>query len=137
MNVHHAVGYSSLGAVAIAIIVGLFLVGSPEEQRLLGLDRQRLADLRGLVRAVESYWEDNSALPTQLEELVDGRRLSRLPLDPATNVAYEYRATDANGYRVCANFSVPSADDTSEDFWFHAAGRHCYSFDLSAIERIE
>ena len=134
MNLHRTAAYGSLGVVAVAVIAGALLVGSPEEQRLLRFDRQRVTNLQLLVRALDSYWEDNLTLPTPLDELVDGRRLSRLPLDPTTDIAYEYQITGANAYRLCADFSRPSADNASDDFWSHATGSHCYSFDLSTTE---
>ena len=131
MNVQRVLAWSSAAAVAAAVAAALWIAGSPAEQRLLRLDEQRLSDLMRLTRALDAYWQENERLPARLDELVDGRRLSRLPADPAGGAAYEYRVAAPAEFELCAEFSRPSTDDTPvQDFWHHEEGRHCYAFDL-------
>ena len=124
---------AAVAAVVIAIVAGLILVGTPGEQRLRRLDGQRIGDLRRLVVAIDRFWDDTGALPPTLELLVDGRRLSRLPRDPATEADYEYRVIEGSRYELCANFDRPSAE--SDDFWSHGDGEKCFSFDAATSNR--
>lgn len=130
MNVDRVAAMVSSIAVGIAVIFGLLIVGSPGEQRLYRFDEARLEDLQHLARVIDAYWRDHEALPATLSVLVDGRRLSELPRDPATEASYEYAATAANGYELCATFELPSANDQTPQFWQHTGGRTCYEFDV-------
>ena len=67
-------------------------------------------------------------------ELLDGRRLSRMPSDPETGLAYEYEQLDPTSYQLCATFDRPSASQLAVDFWIHDAGRGCFSFTHSDLE---
>lgn len=131
MNIDRVAALVSSTAVGIAVVFGLLIAGSPEEQRLKRLDEARLQDLQQLARVIDAYWTDHAALPDTLDELVDGRRLSELPTDPVTDLAYEYSATQANVYRLCATFELPSQFRRTRQFWQHSDGRTCYDFDVS------
>lgn len=114
--------------VVAAVVAGLVVSGSPGEQRLRRFDDQRVSDLMELSRALDSYWDTEAALPASLDLLVDGRRLTRVPVDPATDAAYEYLVDASEAYRLCADFARPSGEDARGDFWAHEAGRTCFSF---------
>ena len=135
MNVNRVAALVSSTAVGIAVIFGLLVAGAPEEQRLLRLDEARLQDLQQLARIIDDYWDDHEALPRSLSELVDGRRLSELPTDPATRSAYEYAVTEADAYQLCATFELPSSAERTPDFWRHDDGRTCYRFDVEGAVR--
>lgn len=114
------------GTVVIAVVAGLYLSGSPGEQRLTRIDERRVGDLRQLSSTISIYWKDSGRLPADLPVLVDGQRLGSLPTDPQTGMVYIYEIVDMNSYRLCAGFSRPSIQKTSEDFWAHPAGMHCF-----------
>jgi hypothetical protein len=135
MSPHRVAGTATAVVVAGAVIAGLWLVGSPDQERLRRLDARRVDDLQGLVRAVDLYYRNNDSLPGELETLVDGRTLSRLPLDPVTEAPYEYRQISADEYELCADFSLRSQEAVAGDFWFHDAGRRCYSLDATGMPR--
>lgn len=121
-----AIGASIVIVAALAI--GLFLLGSPTEERSRRLDEQRVDDLRQLTRAINSSYSNTDSLPGNLANLVDGRELRLLPTDPETNQNYDYEIVDSETYRLCAEFSRNTDDEDRGDFWSHAIGRQCFSF---------
>ena len=75
--------------VVVAVVgVALTIIGPPSEQRAARLDERRVADLRGIARAVDLYWTRSGRLPTGLEETSNelGSRVSRT--DPETTMPY-------------------------------------------------
>jgi hypothetical protein len=131
MNVQRIAVVGSIAAVAAAVVAGLVIAGSPAEQRLLRLDERRVSELQELARRAEDRWESDGRLPDTAGELVDGQFLTRLPTDPATSEAYEYRITGPRQFEVCATFDRASRPDLAGDFWFHEAGPRCFAFDLT------
>ena len=130
MNVQRVAAVGSIAAVTLAVVAGLFVAGSPAEQRLLRLDDRRVTDLRQLSSAAQFRWDQNETLPDDAAELVDGRYLSRLPMDPAGQ-SYEYRVTGPRAFEVCAVFDRPSRPELAGDFWSHEAGHQCFAFDVT------
>lgn len=132
MNVNRVAALVSTTAVGIVVIAGFLLIGTPTEQRLERLDDRRLHHLQELAHAVDGYWEDHASLPATLADLVDGRRLSRLPLDPVSGEPYDYETTTEEAYRLCAGFDRATEETRPQTFWSHQAGRECYDFDVTA-----
>jgi len=130
MNGHRLAVAVSIAAVVAAVVAGLWVIGSPAEQRLLRFDERRASDLLQLSQAANWHHSERRALPTSAAELVDGRRLSRLPLDPATNEPYEYRPTGERKFELCAVFARASRAEDAKDFWYHDAGRQCFELDV-------
>jgi hypothetical protein len=135
MNVQRIAAFGSIGAVVAAVAAGLFVVGSPAEQRLLRFDEQRIFGLRQMSQAAGSRWAQEQRLPDSAADLVDGVYLSRLPRDPSSDEPHEYRVTGPRQYEVCAVFDRPSRPDLSGDFWSHEAGRRCFTFTVTERER--
>ena len=135
MNVPRIALAGSAAAVAVAVVAGLLITGSPAEQRLRRLDEQRVAELRQLASAVQRRWEREQRLPAAAPELVDGQFLTRLPTDPTTGEPYEYRATGPQQFEVCATFDRASRAELAGDFWFHEAGRGCFRFSVTDSPR--
>ncbi|MGD2167041.1 MAG: hypothetical protein PVF63_02975 [Gammaproteobacteria bacterium] len=132
MNTERMLVWGSIGVVAAVVIAGLWLSGSPQNARAERLDERRIADLMRIVRVLERTWQDDEALPEQLEELVDGRRLAELPVDPVTQESYEYRRTARMQFELCADFARPAPRLSGVDnFWNHDAGHQCYAFDFA------
>jgi hypothetical protein len=135
MTVQRVAAFVSTAIVLAAITAALLVTGSPSEQRLLRLDTQRVTDLQQISFAATFRWDQDQRLPESGAELVDGRYLSRLPVDPVTGEEYEYRTTEPRRFEVCATFDRPASPDLAGDFWFHEAGRHCFSFDVTESSR--
>ncbi len=118
----------TMGLVVALIAIGLFILGTPADQRLLRLDEKRVVDLIQLTQALDDYWEETKSLPDRSGDLLDGRRLKHMPSDPGTGMPYVYEKKDQFNYRLCASFDRPSQKQTSDNFWVHPVGRHCFSF---------
>ena len=129
-----------VAAVVLAVIYGLFQVGTPAQQRLLQFDERRVGDLESITYAIDSYWDRNQALPDALEQLHDSRYYYvQSVVDPKTGDPYEYRALDADSYELCATFETDSKAQESPSFarppfslenWQHGVGRACFAFDV-------
>ncbi len=131
MNVQRLAVVGSMAVVVAAVIGGLWLTGSPAEQRRLRLDEQRVNELVRLSNAAQRRWEREQRLLDAADDLVDGQLLTRLPTDPTTREPYEYRVTGPRRFEVCATFDRPSRPELAGDFWFHEAGHRCFAFDVT------
>jgi hypothetical protein len=115
--------------VGIAVVVGLFVVGSPGEARLRRFDDRRLDDLRQMAAAVDAYEQRHQQLPPSLHDLVTEAAPTFEAKDPATGEAYGYRPIDSIAYELCATFarSSDAAERWRADpWWGHRSGRHCF-----------
>ena len=117
--------------VLIAIIAGFIVAGSPSERRLERLDERRVSDLQQLSRALDVYWSEHQELPENLLDLLDGRRLAVLPVDPVSRLPYAYQPLSPDHYRLCAQFDRASPTSDQQQFWEHPAGQHCYEFQVA------
>ena len=135
MNVQRIAGVASIAVVAAAVAVGLLSTGSPTEQRALRLDDRRVQDLRRFSQAVDVRWSAMQTLPSGSSELLDGRYLSSLPVDPSTDLPYDYRIVGPREFELCATFDRPSRPEAVRDFWSHDAGRACFTFDVVELRR--
>ncbi|HEY7729163.1 MAG TPA: DUF5671 domain-containing protein [Candidatus Eisenbacteria bacterium] len=125
---------SAGAAVVASLVAGLFLVGSPRQERLRKIDAARVEDLIRISWAVGSYQREHRALPDSLGAVAG------LPLggvgsvaDPVTGEPYGYRIVDSSRYELSATFDT--VDSTLERtgvltgesrFWRHGAGRWTY-----------
>jgi hypothetical protein len=118
------------GILAIAVATALVLLNSPEEERGLRLDAQRVRDLEGLSLAIDLYWSRLGELPASLDDLGKEVGSSAGFTDPATASMYEYRALAGEVFELCARFDTAGQQGTEalvEDrFWTHHAGRQCF-----------
>jgi hypothetical protein len=131
MNVQRLAVLGSIAAIGAAVVAGLWLIGSPAEQRLLRLDEQRVNELRSLANGATFHWTNDRELPDTAEGLVDGQLLTRVPTDPITREPYEYRVTGPLQFEVCGTFDRPSRPHEAGDFWYHDSGRRCFQFNVS------
>lgn len=137
-----AVGLGVGVLVVLSIAAGFFIVGTPWQAREYRLDEQRLSDLQGIQSQIVTYWQQKQKLPAALSDLNDPLSYYTLPADPKTGTAYEYKATGATSFEVCATFTGKSQTsssglsrpvepkaygDTTSDNWQHEAGRTCFS----------
>jgi hypothetical protein len=123
-------------AVTAAVLAGIYMLGSPSEERARRLDDRRVQDLADIGRAVDLYWTRSSRLPSSLEELRTETGANVTLADPATNAPYEFRPTGDDRYELCAAFEGASADSDKGDaagFWSHRAGRQCFQRDVETV----
>jgi len=124
---------SVIGLVTLAVMVGLWLLGSPREARRHRLDARRVADLSQITLATDRYRTRRERLPRSLEELLQDPEVGLPSRDPATDALYEYRVLGPTTYEVCAHFERASdggpdreADRFGGPPWPHGAGRQCF-----------
>ena len=129
--------------VAVSVVSGLFVVGSPARERLTRLDERRVNDLQIIQNEIINFWQAKETLPTRLNNLQNDLTGFSVPLDPQTGVAYDYRTTGPLQFELCANFvtandgalksgrsmAVPMPAPYWEGFgnWQHGEGRSCFT----------
>ena len=131
--------WSSTIIVLAVIIYGFYLAGSPFKQRLVRFDNQRVNDMQTIQnKIVYDYWQQKNKLPQSLDNLRDSISGFVPPVDPDTNQPYEYKATGNLSFELCANFALPSGEESSKTFprammpggfgenWEHKDGRVCF-----------
>lgn len=121
-------------AVICALIAGFWVMGTPDRQRLIRADRQRLRDIRSIAQKLswKATRKDEYKLPKTLLE-------NNLAKDPLTNQPYLYERLSETTYQLCAEFATDSStyllqnrsQDRNVDKWAHPQGRHCFNFDVT------
>jgi hypothetical protein len=140
-GISQMLGYSAGVIVLASVVSGFFIIGSPMELRDLRFDEQRLRDLQDIQWQVVNYWQQHEELPSNLEVLVSPLTGYVVPLDPETQVMYEYVPRGAMTFEICAVFNRQT-DPTSDneyiykpysgvgpgvtESWAHTAGRTCF-----------
>jgi len=122
------------------IIGGFFLVGSPQSQRLLRFDQQRINDLNIIQQEIINYWQQKDTLPQSLDELESDISGFRPPVDPETGSPYDYRVLGDLTFELCATFKtvgeihaegypkpIAPRGDPYQQNWGHGIGRTCFS----------
>ncbi|HVA18388.1 MAG TPA: hypothetical protein VMV59_11820 [Candidatus Dormibacteraeota bacterium] len=117
-------------AAVTALILGFFVLGSPNEQRLARADNQRIAALAKLAGEVNSSWRNaKHALPSSLAAVSVSS-----PSDPITGAPYEYHSIGADQYELCATFSRDNRQDATQGqsrFWLHPKAHYCFTLRAS------
>ena len=100
--------------VLAAVVSGVWITGTPSQERSKARDRQRTNDLQQLADSIDTFYRYNAALPATLEELYQAPALRgnfmRPLTDPETKAPYEYSLRTATGYELCATFDLSSTD---------------------------
>lgn len=118
--------------VALSIIGGFFIIGSPIEARLHKIDNQRINDLSVIQSQVLQFWQYKEALPENIGELNDPLSGFILPVDPSTGSSYRYESTSDASFKICATFDAESIESeltrpaSFEDNWQHTSGEVCF-----------
>ncbi len=129
-----------------SIIAGFSVLGTPQSQRMLRYDSQKVSDLQSIQWQIVNYWQQKGVLPTTLAELEDPISGFTLPLDPQTKNPYEYKRNNTLSFDLCAEFNKPTGAingpmaprmaypvaypepiGKSNESWQHEAGRQCFS----------
>lgn len=126
MNLNKVAAIGASLVVVVAVVAGLFLTGSPAEERDRQVDALRIAALQQLASVISVYYEESGSLPLRLTDLVDGRNLQEEPRDPVSGLPYIYESDADDSYALCASFDDSSQEDEVAEFWMHGAGRSCF-----------
>lgn len=138
-----AFGTAVVIMVVVVAIVGLYIAGSPGQERDYRLDEQRLNDLQEIASSIDLYYEQHGSLPENLDMLTEERQARnyyiRSVTDPETDLPYEYSITSDTAYSLCASFIMPSREEPGEyprsvymgvqEEWGHDAGYYCFDLD--------
>jgi hypothetical protein len=127
-------------AVLTAVVTGLFVLGSPTEERARRLDDRRVEDLQGIRAAADLYWTRHSQLPASLDDLTAEPGVTIRVGDPTSLEVYGYQPLDSIRYEVCASFEQESreiARDPKKDLWAHGSGHQCFKLEAEEITRDE
>ncbi|NNK62817.1 MAG: hypothetical protein HKO98_06360 [Gemmatimonadetes bacterium] len=124
---------AATAVIAVSIVIGIVIIGSPTEGRFRQLDSGRIGDLQGIMRATDLFWSRTDRLPESLEELAADPRASVRIVDPGTGEPYVYRVTSPDTYELCATFDresrvVPARD--AAEFWRHGPGPTCFELEV-------
>ncbi|MEL6854964.1 MAG: hypothetical protein AAFO83_07615 [Cyanobacteria bacterium J06607_13] len=142
INEHHkftdqAFAAISLGSVVAGVVAAFWLLGSPGNQRLIAMDRERLRNLQDIAFELETQVRGTNtgelaSLPEALPSTVSGAETKQ---DPLTDEPYEYIRLSDTTYQLCAIFATASENDplrrSVSERWQHSAGRHCFEFDAT------
>lgn len=120
-----------IGVAVLSIIYGFYVAGSPQNQRLVRLDEQKVLDLQNIQSRILYYWQQKGSLPPSLASLNDPLSGFVVPKDPQTSADYGYQPAGAHAFQLCANFNQPSQNSdipaTSPDQnWQHGSGQACF-----------
>lgn len=127
----------ALVVVGLVVVTSAFLLtGSPLQQQKFVRDNQRTSDLQQLASQVQSYYDQESKLPTTMAEI--STRFGQMPGDPSTGVPYEYKVgTKLAEYQLCASFETDSSQAAypvarpypvgALGLWQHPAGYYCFT----------
>jgi hypothetical protein len=134
--------WSIIACVVIVTILGLWLAGSPTQERARRTDAVRVSDLQSISNAVDQYYNTNQALPQDLSTLINARETYWVGsiMDPETNAPYEYHVQSNMSYELCAEFTTVSSDSERPRitepvppfpspeyrFWGHDAKNTCF-----------
>jgi len=126
--------------IILSIVLGFSVLGSPQTQRLLRHDNQKIMDLQNLQWQVINYWQVNGSIPVSMPSI---------PLDPQIGDPYEYKKTSNLTFELCANFNVASRVDSKgrmisespywpndmlkNENWDHSAGRQCFERTIDPV----
>jgi len=114
------------------VVASVWVTGSPSAQRESRIDERRVKDLDAIMDAIRSHTQEQGALPPSLAVLGSQPGIRLSIADPVTGAPYEYAATGARTYRLCARFSTDTALQAPNDYpssdahWAHGIGRHCF-----------
>lgn len=130
------VNYATAVAVLLAIVAGFFIVGTPQQARLMRLDQQKVYDLQNIQSQIVTYWQQKQTLPSQLSEVNDPLYGMTVPVDPQTGAEYTYTRTSNSSFKLCASFNAASRGETSYAYpydryggdqnWEHGMGNVCF-----------
>ncbi len=107
------VGFGAGVLVVLSIAAGFLIVGTPGQARHMRLDEQKVSDLQNIQSEIITYWQQKQKLPTKLTDLNDSLSYFTLPADPQTGDSYEYTATGATAFSICATFNDASNPDNA------------------------
>ncbi|MBI1971613.1 MAG: hypothetical protein HYS52_02090 [Candidatus Wildermuthbacteria bacterium] len=146
-------GAKAFAGVVILLVVafiayGIFITGTPGQQRAAQFDQRRISDLQQISYAIDAYWERENQLPASFDDLGKGKvpyAYVQSVKDPRTQEPYEYRLLGEKTYELCADFETDSKQvqarakipvPFSEETWEHGIGRACFEREVRGLREL-
>jgi len=137
--------------VVASIVWGFSVLGSPQTQRLLKYDQQKVNDLQTINSQIQNYFYSSKVLPKTLDEIISTGNFYGNIIDTQTKKPYEYEKTGDKTYSLCAEFNKTSNNAVATDngvtyppekilylyggtLWTHPAGKYCFT--MTAVSDI-
>lgn len=136
--------------IIISIVCGFFVMGSPFNQRMQRIDRQRITDLQSIQWQIMNIWQQKGELPKLITEITNPLSGFMVPKDPEElqdiSKKYTYEQTGKTSFKLCATFNLKVDGGTqskfgyysgsdypsypeyigSSDSWIHNEGYYCF-----------
>ncbi|MEK7582112.1 MAG: DUF5671 domain-containing protein [Patescibacteria group bacterium] len=119
-----------------SIVAGFSVLGSPQKQRLLKYDGQKLNDLQSIQGQIIYYYQSKESFPDNLDDLKDPLSGYVLPINPETKESYTYKTKGNLSFELCTNFNFDSTDlqtrksypaeMAKNDNWSYKQGEFCF-----------
>lgn len=115
--------------VLASFVFGFYTVGTPGQRRNQKFDETRMYDLSHVKDTVLQYWRTKGVLPQNPEELkaVYENDYGKMPTDPQTGAAYEYRVVGNASFELCATFKTKNDGGYSTRDWNYHPGKSCFT----------
>ncbi|MAF59484.1 MAG: DUF5671 domain-containing protein [Candidatus Pacebacteria bacterium] len=131
------IGWLVSAVVLLSIVGGFFIIGSPQTQRLLRIDQEKVNDLSSIQHQITSFYQQKERLPRDLDELSDPLVGFILPTDPQTDENYGYSVKGTLTFELCAEFNKESSEKETrairtpfgkvvDSNWAHGVGEVCF-----------
>ena len=134
-----SVTWAVAALVAVSILAGFLIIGTPGQARQQRLDAQRVQDLMSIQWEVVNYWQQKQRMPASLADLEDPISGYSSPRDPETGEPYAYRPGQGTSFALCATFASAGGADwgrgepmpsrafgSLDGDWAHDAGETCF-----------
>ncbi len=135
--------WAVVAIVAVAIVGGFYVAGSPTAARQKNIDQRRLSDLQSIQSQVVYFWQQKNVLPANLGVLTDNISGFTAPVDPEAKQPYGYKVLGDLKFELCATFTTELKTETGgadvvkpmseitvypETFnnWQHGIGEACF-----------
>jgi hypothetical protein len=124
-----------LGTLFVFSLIGFsfFVIGFPNDTRLLMFDERKINDLINIDNFVREYVRINGVLPKNLNDLKRDYYSGVSFVDPQTGLDYEYSIKDDKNleFIICAVFNLdPKKIKTGFDYnaeWDYSKGKFCFT----------
>ncbi|MFH0776409.1 MAG: DUF5671 domain-containing protein [Patescibacteria group bacterium] len=136
-----AFGWVFLAIVLACLVAAFSLIDSPQKAREVREDQERISELQQISFAITDFYNQHSALPENLDKLVEESKVqSEVLLDPVSHAKYEFQIADSKNYQLCANFThsnrePDSPNNYSDPAWEHDTGRACFAIAISENDK--
>ncbi len=96
--------------VVAVIVLGFFIMGSPQSMRDIRFDQDKLRDLSNIQWQIINHYQQKEQLPNKLVDLEDPLVGYILPEDSQTGKAYGYEVMGELTFKLCADFNKESRE---------------------------